>query len=422
MFEACTERQTQRILDYFQSLGKFGREVNPSAQIGQTLDSAVAAMVDMFSLRRAVLLAANDSEGQLAPVAVHDPGATSLRPLRVPRTVRRTLIAKPHVRAFEALPADLADPLKTQVVNGFVEEHSAVMPLVSGSELVGLFIFERGPELPPVDQHDCIMLSGMCQNVAVYLYNQIVLERLTQKHRELEGLYGRTKEIYREAVMAFLTAIDIKDDYTKEHSLRVARLAANLAQEMGFTEHEVEGIYFAGLLHDIGKILVDRQILTKRGGLDLTEYAEMSQHTRLGAEIISNIQFPWENLAYAVRHHHDRPAFDEFSPRHPGNLEQGTKIIGLIDAFDAMTSNRPYRQALSLTECFTELTDGLTDQFDPEVTRTFLKILARDLDRPPHMRRVLTDRLLREDTERLRQALADALRRVEQFMGVITAH
>lgn len=422
MLETSAERQTQRILDYFHSLSTLGREVNSSNQIGRTLTSAVTAMVDVFGLRRAALLAANDSHDQMTPVAVHDLGEASLRPVRVPRAIRQDLIVKPHLRAFRALPGRLAELLKAQIGNGLVKERSAAVPLVSSGELVGLFIFERFPQQPPLDEHDCNMLSGMCQNIGVYLYNQTVLERLTEKHREIEGLYGRVKEIYREAVMAFLTAIDIKDGYTKEHSLRVASMAAVLAQEVGFTEHEVEGIYFAGLLHDIGKILVDKQILTKRGGLDLTEYAEMSQHTRLGAQIISNMHFPWENLVYAVRHHHDRPTYDEFSPPRHHNLDLGTKIVGLIDAFDAMTSDRPYRRALSPTECFSELTEGLNDQFDPEITRAFLKVLERDLDRPPRLRQVLTDKLLCKDAERLRQVLADALQQVEQFMGVITAH
>lgn len=422
MSDSHASDSVRRILEYFQSLGTMGREMNCSAQIGKTLASTVTAMVEIFSLRHAVLLAAQGENGQLAPVALHNIEDCPQQPIRLTRALQDALLRSSRMLEVASLGPARADLLRANLGDWLGEAHSAIVPLVCGGELVGLFAFDRACDMPPLEQRDCDLLCCMCQNVAVYVYNQIVLSRLTRKHRELEDLYGRIKEIYRQAVMAFLTAIDIKDGYTKEHSLRVAKMAAALARELGFSEHEIEGIYFAGLLHDIGKILVDKQILTKRGSLDLTEYAEMSQHTRLGAEIVSNIRFPWDNLVYAIRHHHDRLAYEEFSPRHRRRLEMGTKIIGLTDAFDAMTSDRPYRRALTIKECLSELVEGLNRQFDPEVTRIFLKVLERDLERPPHRRRILTERLMPDDPDELRHLLAEAIQQVEQFMGVITAY
>jgi len=423
MFGVCEERNTQRILDYFHSLGELGREMNPSARIGQTLASTVSAMVDVFGLEHAVLLSAHGSDGRLLPVAAYGLSVESLPPIELPEPLQQALIRKPQLWPLHSLGMEIAGLLTPPGNGPLAEEHSAAIPLVTGGELVGLFLFEHAAGLPALAKRDGEILCGMCQNIAVYLYNQIVLTRLTEKHRELDELCTHIKEIYRQAVMAFLTAIDIKDGYTKQHSLRVAQMAAVLARELHFSEHEIEGVYFAGLLHDIGKILVDKDILTKTGGLDLTEYAAMSEHTRLGAEILSHIEFPWENLIYAIRHHHDRPAYDEFAPPRPNrNLDLCNKIIGLIDAFDAMTSDRPYRRALSLRGCFNELVRGLCIQFDPETTRAFLQTLLRDLDRPECQRRVLTDRLLRADPQPVREALAEALFQVEQFMGIITTY
>jgi len=423
MFEACTELHVDRILDYFHSLGQWSREMNSSAQIGRMLGSTVSAMEDAFGLYRALLLAAHDSDGRLFPVAGRGLEIESVPPVEIPDRFQRTLISNPQLLALRSLPRDFADLLGTPGNGGPAVERSAAIPLVTGGELVGLFLFERSEESPPLDQHNCDLLVSMCQNLAVYLYNQIVLTRLTQKHREIEELCGRVKEIYRQAIMAFLTAIDIKDGYTKEHSIRVAEMASALARELGFNEEEVEGMYFAGLLHDIGKILVDKQILNKRGGLDLTEYAEMSDHTRMGAKILSNIQFPWENLVHAILHHHDRPAYDEFSPpRRYRQLDLCTKIISLTDAFDAMTSDRPYRRALRLDECFSELIDGLGDQFDPETTRMFLRILDRDFERPSSQRRILRDRMLRGNPDSQREGVSNTLMQVEQFMGIITTY
>jgi len=423
MFDACSVPNTDRVLDYFRLLGELSREMNSSAQIGEILTSTLSAMEDVFELKRAVLLIVHDADGRLRPVAARGLAVEVVVPLEVPLRLRKTLIARPQVRAMTSLPRDFADSLTAPGADRLSLDRSALVPLVTGGELVGLFVFERSSEWPPLDQHSSDLLSSMCQNLAVYLYNQIVLARLTEKHRQIEELCGRVKEIYRQAIMAFLTAIDIKDGYTKEHSLRVAEMTAALSREVGFNEHEIEGAYFAGLLHDIGKILVDKDILTKRGSLDLTEYAEMSEHTRLGAEILSQIQFPWENLVHSILHHHDRPAYDEFSPpRSHSRLNLCTKIIGLVDSFDAMTSDRPYRRALSLGECFGELIDGLGRQFDLEVTRVFLRTLDRDFDRPPAQRRLLSDRMLHGSPGPTRRALSGTLQQVEQLMGIITTY
>jgi putative nucleotidyltransferase with HDIG domain len=420
---ACVERQTDRILDYLHSLTPLGREMNSSAQVGEMLASTLSAMEDAFDLQRTVLLVAQESDGLLLPVAARGLAIESVPTIEVPPRLRHSLISKPHLRAFHSLPRDLAGRLAIRGNGAWAAERSALIPLATGGELVGLFLFEQSSEWPPLDQRSGDLLTSMCQNLAVYLYNQIVLTRLTLKHREIEELCGRVKEIYRQAIMAFLTAIDIKDGYTKEHSLRVAEMTSVLAREIGFSEHEIEGIYFAGLLHDIGKILVDKHILTKPASLDLTEYAEMNDHTRMGAEILSHIQFPWDNLVHAILHHHDRPAYDEFSPpRRYRHLDLGTKIIGLVDAFDAMTSDRPYRRARTLSECFGQLLDGLGSQFDPEVTRIFLKTLDRDFDRAPLQRRLLSERLLHTNPAPVRRALQATLDQVEQFMGVVTTY
>lgn len=421
MRDRCTERQTQGILDYFRSLAHLGNGLNPSSEITKTLSSTFCAMVDLFDVSRGVLLAAHGPDGHLVPVVVHELAVEIHEPVEVPRSIQRTLMRTSRVRSVRSLPHGFVEGLMQRTGPWGRDGDPALVPLIHGGEVVGLFLFERSGERPALTRHESGVLCGMCQNVAVYLYNQVVLGRLTEKHQEVNELYDRLRDVYKQAVMAFLTAIDIKDGYTKEHSLRVARMASAMAREVGFSEHEAEGLYFAGLLHDIGKILVDKQILTKPGSLDLNEYAEMSQHTRLGAQIIGTIKFPWENLVYAVRHHHDQPDYDAgFAPRNQGHFDMGIKIVGLIDAFDAMTSDRPYRRALNVSESLAEIIDCLGGQFDPEITRTFLKILRHDVDRPVDQRRILDDRLLAEGLDQLRRTFRDTLQRVEQIMGATT--
>jgi len=422
MVDACCGAEpTDGVLHYFRMLAGLSRELSSTPHLNGTLGATMASLADAFGLDRALFLMIQHPYESYTPVPIAGRPAPPPLPYYLPDEISEDLLRRPHVRAVATLAPERAEFLRADMASWILERDAWVVPLVGGGALVGLLLCDRKEGLPALTPAERDMLGGMCQNVAIYIYNQIVLSSLTQKRREIEASYSKTKEIYREAIMAFLTAIDIKDGYTKEHSLRVARMAAALAREMGLSDHEVEGIYFAGLLHDIGKILVDTKILNKPDSLDLTEYAEMSQHTRLGAAILAHIGFPWDNLVYTIRHHHDAPAYDDGADRCQRHLDLGTRIIGLIDAFDAMTSDRPYRRALSLAQSFDEIVACLHGQFDPEIARTFFQMVDRDLDRPPERCTILTEDLLSRNGNHLRESVADALLRTEEKLGLVAS-
>ena len=165
-----SERQTDRILDYFRLLNELGGEMSSSAQIGEILGAALSAIEDVFDLQRALLLAAQDSDGTLLPVAARGLAIETVPAIKVAPRLCQSLMSKPHLPpALHSLLGNLADQLAFRGHSAWPAKDSAIIPLVVGGELVGLFVFEPSSEWPTLNQHNGDLLTSMCQNLAVYL-------------------------------------------------------------------------------------------------------------------------------------------------------------------------------------------------------------------------------------------------------------
>ncbi len=175
-------------------------------------------------------------------------------------------------------------------------------------------------------------------------------------------------------------AMEVKDVYTQGHSVRVAQLSRACARELGLSGEALDQIYLAGLLHDIGKIGVPESILLKPGRLSAVEWEEVRGHPVVGARIVEPARFPAAVVA-VVRHHHE----DYGGGGYPDGLAGEeipllARIIRVADAYDAMTSTRPYRRGLTAEEAIEELRRGAGRQFDPRVVEAFLRIPAAELE------------------------------------------
>jgi HD-GYP domain-containing protein (c-di-GMP phosphodiesterase class II) len=185
-------------------------------------------------------------------------------------------------------------------------------------------------------------------------------------------------------VAALAAAVDAKDPYTQGHSQRVALYAATLAKELQLASHEIARIQLAGQLHDVGKIGVSDMLLTKPGALTSEEYLVIQQHPVIGEHMLASVPF-LKDILPAVRHHHEH--WD--GRGYPDGLRaqqipSDAAILSVADAFDAMTSDRPYRAALPLAEALKRIHDGSTTQFDPGVVLALERALAAGvLDLPP---------------------------------------
>ena len=195
------------------------------------------------------------------------------------------------------------------------------------------------------------------------------------KVEESTGRLHKLNELYLSTIKALALAIDAKDQVTHGHIRRVQIYAVGLARAMGVSdEPTLKGIEAGALLHDTGKIAVPEHILNKPGKLNAQEYEKMKSHVTIGADILSGIDFPYPVIPY-VRHHHEN--WD--GTGYPDGLEGeaiplGARILSVVDCFDALTSDRPYRRALTTDAAIAILRERSGNMYDPAVVDKFIEI------------------------------------------------
>jgi putative nucleotidyltransferase with HDIG domain len=200
---------------------------------------------------------------------------------------------------------------------------------------------------------------------------------LRARSRELMESYRRLEESSLEAIESLNATVDAKDPYTAGHSARVQGIALAVAEELGLTGDGLDAIRFGGLFHDIGKIAVRDSILTKPAALDGDEYAAIKRHPVDGAAIVSHFS-RLHDAVPIIRHHHERWDGKGYPDRLAGNaIPQEACIVGLADAWDAMTTDRPYRRALSVDEAAAEVRRCRGTQFSPIVVDAFFAAFRR---------------------------------------------
>ncbi|MFO7654355.1 MAG: HD-GYP domain-containing protein [Candidatus Krumholzibacteriia bacterium] len=191
---------------------------------------------------------------------------------------------------------------------------------------------------------------------------------------ESDKLFQRNKEAHINSIAALTTALEADEPYTHGHSYRVAKYAVRIGRTMGLSDKELERLEYGGLLHDIGKIAITNDIICKPGRLTASEFEVMKSHPTIGADIVEQISFLRETTEL-VRHHHERPDGKGYpSGLRDGEISLGCHILNVCDAFDAMTSDRPYRRALSVEKAIEELVRFKGTQFDARVVDTVLKL------------------------------------------------
>ncbi len=218
------------------------------------------------------------------------------------------------------------------------------------------------------------------QNLKLQDMNRTLEQKVDERTRQLAERNHDLRTAYVQTIRALAEAIDAKDFYTRGHSERVGLYACKLARELGLPKQGIERVYFAGLLHDVGKIGVPDQIIAKPGRLSPEEYAEIQRHPEIGARILEPVSF-LADVVPCVRHHHEW--YDGSERGYPKRLRGDqipfpSRIILVADTFDAMTTDRPYRKALPLEQVVAELHKFSGSQFDPRCVDAFLRLLEAE--------------------------------------------
>ncbi|MBN1758479.1 MAG: response regulator [Chitinispirillaceae bacterium] len=234
-------------------------------------------------------------------------------------------------------------------------------PLKTPSRVIGVLNLLRNDAHDPFAGLDLEIINVLASQASISIENV--------------RLYHNIRDNYLKTIRAFALAVEAKDEYTHGHSENVMKYTVVLAKHLGLPEHELELVKYAGLLHDIGKIGISENILNKAGRLTSQEFEEIKRHPELGARIISDVPF-LKSLVPMVLHHHEFYNGSGYPLKIAGNaIPFGARILSVADAYEAMTSDRPYRKSLTQSVAFSILNDERGKQFDPHIVDAFLDIM-----------------------------------------------
>jgi putative nucleotidyltransferase with HDIG domain len=367
----------RRLLRTVEALSDLGPEMTAEREFPQTARAMLSASLEAGGAREGALFTYSDRPSLLTSITAEgfslmpEPAVIPLLPRHV------------HALTSSREPVIL-DPGSYDLylsANGNVapELFKCIVPLKVGSKLVGLIALGRRDGDGLYDAGELEALDLLCHYVALAVHNHSLTQTLAQRGSENLRLMASLHGFYDNALEAFATAIDVKHINIHGHSLRVGRYASAIGEAMSMDPTEVAALRSAGYLHDIGKVAVDKRLFGKPTSLDAEEFREMADHTIVGHQIVSGVQFPWPRIPEIVRWHHERSDGSGY----PDGLlleevPMPVRIVGLADTFDAMTSERPYRERLSLGSTLNEIVRLTPQKFDPNAVHALLLQVRRD--------------------------------------------
>ena len=238
------------------------------------------------------------------------------------------------------------------------------VPLKVKNKVIGVLNINSANDGRKITSKDMKLVSILADQAAVEIENI--------------NLYNDMKEMYLGTIQTLAQAIDAKDPYTKGHTERVTKYAVAIAKEMNLPWKLIRNIEFASLIHDIGKIGIKDSVLSKPGKLSDSEYEAVKKHPQIGEQIIAPIEF-LTNIAPLVLYHHEHYNGEGYLEGLRGEeIPIGARIINVADAYEAMTSDRPYSKRSSPSDAAKELKDKSGIQFDPKVVKAFFKVLEKN--------------------------------------------
>lgn len=374
---AVQKDKFRRLLRTVEALSDLGPEMTAGRDFSQTARSMLSALQQAGGARETVLFTFSDKPSLLTSIA-SEGFALMPEPAIIP------LLPK-HVHALSAsrgpilLSQGSYDVFLSSNGNVAPELFRCIAALRVGGKLVGMVALGRREGDALYDEDDLESLEMLCNYVALAIHNHSLSQTLAQRVSENLRLMASVHGFYENALEVFATAIDVKHINIHGHSLRVGRYAAAIGEALGMEQAEVAALRSAGYLHDIGKVAVDKRLFAKATSLDPEEFREMADHTVVGHQIVCGVQFPWPQIPEIVRWHHERGDGSGY----PDGLmmeevPMPVRIIGLADTFDAMTSERPYRERLSLGGTLSEIVRMAPQKFDPNAVQGLLVQIRRD--------------------------------------------
>jgi HD-GYP domain-containing protein (c-di-GMP phosphodiesterase class II) len=376
---------------------RMGHNLCHVGSLDELLQSILDDAVVVLDAQRGCVILDDETTGRLDLHAV----SFSKRPMSSSRIFSRTLAGHCFSQGQSLLCRDVR--VERDLCEAGSISHGAMSSIIcallrSPRQRLGVLHLDRGPLQEPFTAEDFQLADAIAASISYGIENA----RLLQSQREL----------FLQTVSALAQSVEMRDQYTGNHTQRVTQYALMLAHELQLPAGERQQIQIATPLHDIGKIAIDDAVLRKPGRLTAEEFEQMKTHVVRGAAILETIP-GLRAMIPIIRNHHERWDGTGYPDRLVGEaIPRMARIVAVADAFDAMTSDRPYRRALTPGEAFQELEAKSGTHFDPECVAAFLRLRPRVeamLTRPgsgPPAAGSLTDSVMRREVMRLLNASA----------------
>ncbi len=383
------EPSTQKLIHTFGALADLGQEIAGTGDFNEMVRTSMHLLLGTLALRRGAVVECTDS-GPLRCVAVWGLKEETMSSLGIDDAEKRAFLGDNTGQLFvrnESSSTSFMNRHRELLSHEGIE---LVLPMVVRGEVTGLVMLGGKASGEEFSSDDFETIRAMVRHIGVGIHTHRLLEQVAQRAEENRRLYEELRAIYRDTVRAFAAAIDIKDKYTQGHSERVGRYSEIIARELGWSEEEVEGIQIAGYLHDVGKLVVDRDIINAPYHIDAKNSSDLNRHPAAGYEILAPINHPYADIPLMAKYHHER--LD--GRGYPDGLTDeeipmGAKIVSLADSFDAMTTDRPYRRRRSFEDVVRDLRENSGKQFDGKVVAAFARAILKEVTGGTKERRIM---------------------------------
>ncbi len=378
---------TAKLLHAFSALADLGEQVADTRDFGQMVRSTLHVVLGSLGVRRGAVAEHDAATSTLQFVASWGLGDQPPAPIPLGKEDVEALVAgggrggggtdAPPARALAS-----AEHFGARVTRALAALGAEIVtPLVVHGEFVGLILLGGKATDEPFSPEEREVVRTMARHIGVGIYNHRLLRELDKSATENRKLYDDLRDIYRSTVRAFAAAIDSKDKYTQGHSERVGRYSEIIAREMGWDEGRVEAVAVGGYLHDVGKLVVERDIINAPYKIDAKQSSELNRHPAAGYDILIPIQHPDADIPLMAKYHHERldgRGYPDGLTR--DEIPLSARLVNVADSFDAMTTERTYKRRKGLPEVVDDFRRNTGKQFEPAPVRALFRAILRELD------------------------------------------
>ena len=330
----------------------------------QVLEQTMTPIVQVFGFDRAMIMMVNEAGTELEyryGVGESSEADKRLRDYRIPLTRDQNLMIRVLKKKKPVLIRDVQSAglnPTNRILADFRPSSFIVCPLIADEKVIGILGVDRRGDQKRITNNDMEFVSIFANNIATAFRRAALDEEL--------------KTSYVSSVRALVQAIEEKDPYTRGHSERVSAMAVQIAHVLGLPDSEIEYLRFGSILHDVGKIGIPESIVRSPKALSAAEYKIIQKHPLKGVEILQPISFIKDHM-YLVRNHHERWDGRGYPDGLAGDdIPLGAQVVAVADAFDAMTSSRPYRKGMPAKQAAKEISRSAGSQFSTRIAEAFM--------------------------------------------------